>query len=73
MSILFRLTDSKSRLLAGIANFSLAAGLILWVFVHPANQTTDSVRHFFAGLLLGLSVTINLFRLYCRRAASAKS
>jgi hypothetical protein len=72
MRISYRLTDRKSRLLTGIANFSLAAGLILWVFVHPANQTTDSLRHFFAGLLLGLSVTINLFRMIRWNAPARK-
>lgn len=63
MCVSYQQMDSKARLVTGIANFSLAAGLILWVFVHSTNQTAESMRHFFSGLLLGLSITINLYRM----------
>jgi hypothetical protein len=46
-----------------IGNICLVIGLLLWLFVHPAGQFSRDALHFVCGLLLGLSITINLITL----------
>lgn len=44
-----------------LANAALVLGLMLWLFVHPLGAAQRDVRDAIVGLLLGLSVTANLF------------
>jgi hypothetical protein len=67
MCLSYRQMDKKSRILVGIANFSLAVGLSLRSFVHPAGASARNWLLFVVGLLIGLSITVNLYSLIrCR-------
>jgi Flp pilus assembly protein TadB len=46
-----------------IANISLVIGILLLYFVHPAGQVEGNWCHGVGGLMLGLSITVNLFGL----------
>jgi hypothetical protein len=52
--------NSKSRKLSAIASACLAIGLPLLILLHPAQQSARNLLHFIGGLLLGLSISINL-------------
>lgn len=62
---MYRRLDTKSRRLFAIANFSLAFGLLPWIFreyIHFNPNWLDAFRGFF----IGVSIAINLF---CLRAS----
>jgi hypothetical protein len=63
--------DPKSRHVRAIANISLVVGLLLWLFVHPSGQIERNWLHFVCGLLVGLSICINLFGLGRARRCGA--
>jgi hypothetical protein len=54
-----------------IGNLSPVAGLLLWNFVHPSGQIEKTWLHGACGLLLGVSIAINLlafrFNRLCRQ------
>jgi type II secretory pathway component PulM len=60
MSLDFRQLDPKTRRLVAIGNLCLVAGLLLWLFVHPSSQLSNTWLHAIYGFLLGLSTAINL-------------
>jgi hypothetical protein len=63
MCIPNRLLDKKTRRLMALANISLVIGLLLWLLVHPTGQFERNCLHAASGFLLGLSITISLYRL----------
>ena len=63
-------TDPKTRFILAWANLCLFAGLMLWLFAHPASQDLKNLVHFVAGLLLGVSIALNFHALRRRRRAS---
>jgi hypothetical protein len=66
MCLLDRHQSAKLRRRPAIANLALAIGLILWSFAHPVSVVGRDAIHFVVGLLLGLSITINLMLVYGR-------
>jgi hypothetical protein len=60
MCIPHRQLDPRTRARVVIANLALFIGLILWLFVHPASAIGRDVIHFASGILIGLSIMINL-------------
>jgi hypothetical protein len=46
-----------------IGNITLVIGLLLWPFVHPSGQVERNWLHAVCGLLLGVSISINLLTL----------
>ena len=60
-------TPNKTRRLAAIANGCLVLGLMLFVFAHPAAQWLLDLVHGTAGLLLGISIGLNLNAVNCRK------
>jgi hypothetical protein len=67
MCLLRRQLDPKARRRVVLANLSLAVGLMLRVFVHPAGQMEQNWLDAACGFLLGLSITVNLFGLWAFR------
>ena len=62
------LKDSrKLRRMTALANGSLAAGLLLRLFVHPTGSIFHNALDFTVGLLLGLSITVNLHMVLIRK------
>jgi zinc transporter ZupT len=59
-----------------LANLSLVAGLLLWVFVHPAGQIQRNWLDAVCGFLLGVSIAVNLLNLWsssrCRNTEPEK-
>ena len=53
--------NPKSHKLFALALVCLAVGLVLPMLFHPAAQSARNVLHFVCGLLLGLSMSINLW------------
>jgi zinc transporter ZupT len=47
-----------------LANLSLAVGLLLFVFVHPAGQVERNWLHAVCGFLLGVSIAVNLLNFW---------
>jgi hypothetical protein len=60
MSFNFRQLDPRFRRLFAIANLSMAAGLLLKLFVHPSNPLANDWLHAICGFLLGLAIAIDL-------------
>lgn len=52
-----------------LGNGCLALGLILWLFVHPAVQWANNANHFVSGLLIGVSLALNLYVLWHARSS----
>jgi hypothetical protein len=50
----------RNRRLITLASSCLALGLLLPMAFHPAASSTRNLLHFVCGLLLGLSMSINL-------------
>ena len=67
MCLLGRQLDPKARRRVVLANLSLAVGLLLRVFVHPAGQMEQNWLDAACGFLIGLSIAVNLFGLWSRR------
>jgi uncharacterized membrane protein YedE/YeeE len=55
-----RILDRKGRIIYGIGNFSLIAGLLLWRLVHPTAQIEKNWLDGVCGFLLGFYITVNL-------------
>ncbi len=53
--------DRRSRIQLIIANLSLVAGLILWVFVRPSFAEPHAWLDAACGLFMGISIAGNLF------------
>jgi hypothetical protein len=74
MCLLRRQLDPKARRRIVLANLSLAVGLLLRAFVHPAGQMEQNWLDAVCGLLIGLSIGVNLFSLWsCRDCGDAQS
>ena len=56
--------DPKSRHMRAMGNIALIIGLLLWLLFHPSGQIERNWLHFVCGLLVGLSIGINLFGLW---------
>ena len=54
------LNDAKSRKLYSSAVACLVVGLLLPISFHPVTQFNRNLLHFVCGLLLGLSMSMNL-------------
>jgi hypothetical protein len=61
MCVPYRQLDPKTRRLVAIGNLCLVIGLLLWNFVHPSSQIEKNWLDGVTGLLMGLSIGINLF------------
>lgn len=59
--------DIKTRRRMVLGNICLVIGLLLWLFVHPSGQIERDWVQGFSGLLLGISIGINLFGLRLAR------
>lgn len=64
---MLRNTDPKTRIMMAGANLSLFTGLMLWLFVHPASHGLTVALHFVYGLLLGVSIALNLHAIRRRK------
>lgn len=60
-------TPKKTRHMVAVANGCLSAGLMLFLFAHPAAQLLLDLVHGTAGLLLGISIGLNLHAVLCRK------
>ena len=65
MFIRIRKLDPRARRRMVFANLSLAVGLLLWVFVHPAGQIERNWLDAICGFLLGVSIAVNLMNFWC--------
>lgn len=72
MCIPNRRLNPKARRLIAVANLCLAAGLLLWNFVHPSGNIAREWLHGVCGALLGISIGINLFGLRLARRCAEK-
>jgi len=65
--------DRKGRWLRAVANLALVAGLLLWTFVRQEVGHARAWMDAVIGLLMGLSIGMNLMLVWkarsCRRAA----
>ena len=59
----FRQFDSKLRRAIALGTLCLSGGLSLLLFVRPSGQIAKDVAHGFAGMLIGISLGVNLFGL----------
>jgi hypothetical protein len=51
---------ANNRKLVALASGCLSIGLVLSLLLHPSTQSARNVLHFICGMLLGLSLSINL-------------
>jgi hypothetical protein len=51
---------TKNRKLVALASGCLSIGLVLPMLLHPATPSARNLLHFACGLLIGMSLTINL-------------
>ena len=70
MCVPYSQQDPQSRRLMVIGNLCLVAGLLLWNFAHPATQIEKNCLHALTGLLMGISIAINLYVLRFARRCS---
>ncbi len=54
------LNSKNSRKMMSIGMACLSAGLLASLLIHPATPTSTRVLHFSAGLLIGMSIVLNL-------------
>lgn len=66
---MLRNTDPKTRIMMANANLCLFTGLMLWLFVQPASHGLKDAVHFICGLLLGISIALNLHAVRRRKHA----
>ena len=59
--------DLKTRRRMAVANGCAAAGLMLQLFVHPASPMPKNLLHVGVGLLLGMSIAVNVLNLRRRK------
>lgn len=64
--------DRRTRRLIAAGNLAMAIGLILFNFVHPGGALERDCLHGVAGMLLGVSIGINLFALRFARRCREK-
>jgi hypothetical protein len=72
MGLSHRQLDPKTRRLLAIGNLCLAAGLLLWNFARPSSKIEQDWLHGVCGMLLGISIGINLFGLRFARRCREK-
>ncbi len=72
MCIPLRERSRKDRVLFGIANIALCIGIVLPYLVKAASETERNWVHGVTGMLLGISIGINLFGLRFARRCSQK-
>ncbi len=72
MCIPIRERSKKDRVLFGIANLALCMGIVLPYFAHSQGQIGRDWVHGVAGMLLGISISINLFGLRFARRCGQK-
>ena len=58
-----RRTDQRTRRMVALANLGLALGLSLNLFVHPEGAMARDWVHGVSGMLMGISLGVNFFRL----------
>jgi hypothetical protein len=61
MCILVGKQSWKGRSLRAVANIALCIGLVLPYFIHPAGQRSADWLDGIRGLLIGMSLAMNLF------------
>ncbi|MFP5237738.1 MAG: hypothetical protein ACLGSD_17720 [Acidobacteriota bacterium] len=66
---MLRNMDSKTRNIMASANLCLVTALVLWLLVHPASHGFKDAIHFLCGLLLGVSIALNLHAIRRRKSA----
>jgi hypothetical protein len=57
----------QRRKLVALASLCLAIGLLLPMMFHPSGQTELNALHFLRGLLIGMSLSVNLGVLWKNR------
>jgi hypothetical protein len=57
---LFRRLDPKMRRMANRGNLCLVAGLLLFLFARPSGTDANIAVHAVAGLLIGISLGVNI-------------
>jgi len=67
-----RQLDRRTRRLIAVGNLATAVGLSLFIFVHPGGALERNCLHAVAGMLLGVSIGINLFALRFARRCREK-
>ncbi len=53
--------DQRTRRMVALANLGLAVGLSLNLFVHPESAMARDLVHGVSGMLMGVSLGVNLF------------
>ena len=66
---MLRNVDQKTRAMMVSANLCLFLALMLWLLVHPVSHGVKDVLHFACGLLLGISIALNLHSVLRRKNA----
>jgi hypothetical protein len=72
MGTWFRQLDARTRRLIALGNACMAVGLMLYTFVHPSGQGAKDLAQGVSGLLLGVSIGINLFAFRFARRCQEK-
>lgn len=62
----------KNRILMAVANLALSIGLVLPYFIHPAGQRGADWLHGIRGLLIGMSIGMNLSIIRSRRRCAPR-
>ena len=66
--------DERARMTMAMGSFALAAGLMLKTLVHPEGQIAKDWLDGICGLLIGVSLGLNLFGLMrARRCAASRT
>ena len=72
-----RRMDQRTRRMVALSNLGLAVGLSLNLFVHPQSAMARDWVHGVSGMLMGISLGVNLFGLRrserCARVGADKS
>jgi uncharacterized membrane protein SirB2 len=71
MCIPYRQLDLKARRQMVIGNLALAVGLVLINCTHPSSQSAQYLTQGVGGLLLGISIGVNLCACRCRSRQNA--
>jgi hypothetical protein len=64
--------DRRTRRLVAGGNLAMAIGLVLFNFVHVGSALAQDCLHAVSGMLLGISIGINLFALRFARRCGEK-
>ena len=68
---MLRNADPKTRFMIAGANLCLFTGLMLRLFVHPESRNMNYAIHFVFGVLLGISIALNLYAVRRRKHAGS--